>query len=93
MANLQSIQFANCNENSAQNFNRITIGGLVTLWFSYSTIVAFRTADTGLVVCENIWSRTTGKHLNWLDPYKEHRLDREEFLRKLDNINLKITLE
>lgn len=38
----------------------------VTVWFSYQTAVAFRTAE-GRVVHANHWSRTTGKHLNWID--------------------------
>lgn len=91
MSNLNNISFSNCNENSARNFNKIQIGGLVTLWFSYETIVAFRTAETGFCVTENIWGPTTGKHLNWISD-KSDRLPREEFLDKLNSINLKIEL-
>ncbi len=36
-------------------------------YFSYRTCVAFRTPDTGLIVRQNDWGPTTGKHLNWID--------------------------
>ena len=51
-------------------------------YFSYRTLVAFRTPDTGLVVHENNWSQTTGKHLNWIDgggTKKKDRLSGGEF--------------
>jgi hypothetical protein len=32
------------------------------LYFSYDQIVAYWTEDDGLIVADNIWSRTTGKH-------------------------------
>ncbi len=54
--------------------------GTVVLYFSYKTLIAFRTPETGLVVSENVWSRTTGKHLNWIDGgNKEDRKGRSEF--------------
>lgn len=39
----------------------------ITLFYSYDTIVAYRDAEDGLIVSENQWSTTTGKHLNWID--------------------------
>lgn len=87
---LEDIQFRNENQNSAQNFNSVIIGN-VELYFSYSTIVAFRTPFTGLVVSENVWSNTTGKHLNWLCD-KDDRVPRQEFLDKLRSIKLDINL-
>lgn len=44
---------------------RVDIGTL-SLYFSYSTVIAFQDND-GLKVRENDWSTTTGKHLNWID--------------------------
>lgn len=41
--------------------------GSITVWFSYSTPVAFRTPESGLVVRENDWGPTTGKHLNMIE--------------------------
>ena len=39
----------------------------IDVYFSYKTPVAFETIETGLVVRENDWGPTTGKHLNWID--------------------------
>jgi hypothetical protein len=41
--------------------------GTITLYYSYKTIVAYSDIQDGLIVHENIWGVTTGKHLNWLD--------------------------
>lgn len=90
MNNLGDISFSNCNQNSAQNFNRVDLG-VATLWFSYETIVAFCTPQTGMCVTENVWGPTTGKHLNWISD-KENRLPRQEYLDKLNSIKLSIEL-
>lgn len=57
---------------------RVEIGD-VTLYFSYKTLVAFRAPGKGLVVSENVWGPTTGKHLNWIGGSKKDRLSRTEF--------------
>ena len=57
----------------------------VTLYFSYTTIVAFSTPEEGLVVSENIWSVTTGKHLNWINPNHQNRVSHEVFVERLEN--------
>jgi len=63
--------------------------GEMTLWYSYDEIVAFRIDVYREVwinefhICENIWSQTTGKHLNWIDPSKEKRESYEEFSENL----------
>jgi hypothetical protein len=69
------------------NKNSVTIGNL-TLYFSYKTIVGFEDND-GLKVCENIWSKTTGKFLNELQNNKDLRLNRIEFLRELKKCLIK----
>ena len=53
-------------DNYGLNTLRIDLGSLV-LYYSYETIVAYYDYQDGLVVCENTWSVTTGKHLNWID--------------------------
>jgi len=53
----------------------------IDVYFSYTTPVAFRTLETGLVVSENVWSRTTGKHLDWIDGGRKERVPHEEFQR------------
>ncbi len=55
----------------------------MTLFYSYTTVIGFYTAKTGRVVCENVWSNTTGKHLNYLEPDKKKRVKVDEFNRRL----------
>ena len=66
-----------------KNLTEIQIGNII-FYFSYETCVAF---DDGydLVVCENIWGPTTGKHLNSIDGgNKKDRLSYEEFNKRLN---------
>ena len=48
-------------------------------FFSYDTLVAFRTVKTGLICLQNYWTTTTGKHLNAIQPDKSKRVDQENF--------------
>jgi hypothetical protein len=58
-----------------------------TLYYSYQTVIAFYTDATGLVVSENCWNVTTGKHLNAIDGgNKKARLPRAEFEKRLAEI-------
>lgn len=48
--------------------------GWIRVYYSYTTVVAIKIcAPVGfknrLLISQNIWSRTTGKHINWI---KEH---------------------
>jgi hypothetical protein len=85
MIDLPSIQ--NYGRYSSSNYGAhtlcVTVGDL-TVYFSYSTPVAFRSCQHGLVICENQWGPTTGKHLNWIDGggSKRHRVDAETFARQ-----------
>jgi hypothetical protein len=69
-------------ESVGPNCQKITLGSLV-MGFSYETIVMFSTPATGTVVCENIWSRTTGKHINMLAGAQTSRTPYDEFARLL----------
>ena len=60
--------------------------GDVTLYFSYETIIAFEAPGYGLVVSENVWSMTTGRHLNAINPNKSIRLPRAKFEKLLDEV-------
>jgi|SRR5690349_16305730 len=67
------------NDNYGNHTLQIFLPG-ITLWYSYKTIVAYRDSQDGLVVCENIWGPTTGKHLNWIDDGdKKNRIKSDEF--------------
>ena len=55
-------------------------------YFSYATLVAFEYKGK-LVVHENVWSNTTGKHLNSIDGGdKKNRLSAEKFVEELSKI-------
>ena len=57
------------------------------LYFSYDTVVAFRAPGYGLKVSENIWSNTTGGHLNTIDGGdKSGRLEHEQFMIELSRL-------
>ncbi len=70
---------------TSANSATVSVGGL-DIHFSYSTPIAFRGSGP-LVVRENIWSTTTGKHLNRVDggsaAAKKERVDTETFERLL----------
>ena|SRR5690348_3870289 len=51
-----------------------------SFWFSYKTLVAFQRWNDSLVVRQNDWSTTTGKHLNAIDGgNKKARLSAVQF--------------
>jgi hypothetical protein len=52
-------------------------------YYSYETIVAFRLGEK-LTACENVYSRTTGRHLNMIDDGKKaERLKFDDFQKEL----------
>lgn len=56
--------------------------GRTTIYYSYNTIVAIKTpVDT--YVSENVWSVTTGKHLNKIEEItgsdREYRMKHKDF--------------
>jgi hypothetical protein len=50
------------------NFTEFQVGDL-TIWYSYQTPIAYRvwSSGTGIVVRENDWGPTTGRHCSFLD--------------------------
>lgn len=66
------------------NLTTVTVRDL-TIYFSYTTPVAFESEGRGLVVSENIWGTTTGKHLNLINKVKSHRIPNEVFMAQLAN--------
>jgi hypothetical protein len=62
------------------NALRFDIGGY-TFWYSYKTLVAFRAPGHPLIVCENQWTATTGKHLNLIEKDKDNRVSFATFER------------
>lgn len=57
--------------------------GPITLWYSYTTLVAFQVCGCDKVVSENYWTRTTSQHLNEIDRGAKHlRVKKEEFQKR-----------
>jgi hypothetical protein len=77
--------------NSSNNYY-VCIPDVCALYFSYSTLIAFRHGG-GLVISENCWNNTAGKHLNAIDPDKRKRLPRAEFEKAVDRFLTKIGLK
>ena len=77
--------------NGQSNNTQVILPGL-TLYFSYSTVIAFYTPETGRVVSENIWSTTTGKHINNLkDGAARVKVNRAEFEDMLSKISVTVS--
>lgn len=73
------------NDNYGLNSLMVDLGGF-RLYYSYNTIVAYYDYQDGLTVAKNVWTTTTGKHLNWIDgggARKSERLEYEVFQAKL----------
>jgi hypothetical protein len=70
-------------ENYGVHSMGISFGGL-TLYYSYDTIIGF-CLNHREWFCENIWGRTTGKHLNVLCS-KERRIKHEVFIKMLKEV-------
>jgi len=68
-------------KNYGANTLVVTVGD-IRVWYSYRTPVAFEIGDNDMVVHQNDWAQTTGKHLNWIDGGdKKSRVSHEEFQR------------
>lgn len=70
------------------NFYRVDLGRLI-VWFSYETPIAFQVGGKRFI-SENVWTKTTGKHLNKLDDgtvsAKSLRLSHDTFADSLRKI-------
>jgi hypothetical protein len=69
----------------ANNFIEITIDDRI-LYFSYETLVGFIDRNETFI-SENVWGKTTGKHLNLISEKKD-RIPFEEFQEELKIRNL-----
>lgn len=66
--------------------------GLLCLYYSYKTVVAFRYKGK-LTVRVNDWSTTTGKHLNEIDGGdKKSRIEGEKFEKQLAQVLVELGL-
>ncbi|MFA5197714.1 MAG: hypothetical protein WC437_04845 [Patescibacteria group bacterium] len=53
----------------------------IKIWYSYHHIVAFSINDEKYV-STNVWSRTTGKHINAIEPDHAKRMPYDVFAQK-----------
>jgi hypothetical protein len=60
--------------------------GPLRFLFSYETVVAFRIGSDPWVVSENVWSKTTGKHINQTCGAGARRIPHEEFAQRLATV-------
>lgn len=65
------------------NMAEVSLGWL-TVWFSYSTPVAFRVDGSPLVIARNQWGKATERHLNLIDSGKSRRVPHAELLELLE---------
>lgn len=66
------------------NFCVVTVGEM-EIWFSYQTPIAFRKHSGPLLVRQNEWGPTTGRHLNYLNVPNADRVTGPEFREALAN--------
>ncbi len=57
-----------------------------SVWYSYQTPIAYEVEGLPRRVSENVWSVTTGKHLNYLEPDKGARVPWETFAGEIANV-------
>jgi hypothetical protein len=57
--------------------------GPITVWFSYTTPIAFYVDGRKIVIRENDWSTTTETHLNAIDADKSKRISGDDFMLQL----------
>ena len=69
------------NRSKNQGARKVTVGSL-TIYQSYATAIAF-IGRAGLVIRDNDWGVTTGKHLNWIDRDKGKRIPGAQFEKAL----------
>lgn len=62
---------------------RVDLGN-VTIWFSYTTPIAFQKGNGPIVARANDWGHTTGRHLDYVGVDREDRVDGEEFVELLN---------
>lgn len=69
------------------NFHRVFVNDFC-FWFSYETIIAYRSPNGQVVCSRNKWSNTTGKHINEIEPDKSRRLEPAVFENAVDSLQV-----
>lgn len=77
-------------QHDSPTLKEIRIGDL-DIFYSYTTPVAYRYPGKGLRVAKNIWSNTTGRHLNMIGGQKEDRINHADLLAELRELTSALT--
>lgn len=64
------------------NLTKFSLGNL-DIYFSYNTAVAFEDSQANLVISQNKWSTTTGKHLSTISKDVSDRIPYDQFKKAL----------
>lgn len=67
---------------SSSNYGAHTLAveiGMLRLYFSYDSVIAFKSPKHGIVVSKNVWGTTTGKRLNWIEDDHKQRVPHYQF--------------
>lgn len=69
------------------NLYEVMVGDII-VWFSYTTPIAFKVGLDNILISENIWTKTTGKHINYVKTVAEYtEVPYEEFNNRCNYIN------
>lgn len=69
------------------NFHRVFVNDFC-FWFSYETIVAYKSPNGQTVCSENKWTMTTGKHIDEIEPDKSKRLSAKQFEDAVEKLEI-----
>jgi len=81
---MSSIQIESHDSQTHKSVVIQTPKGRVDVHFSYQSVIAFKVGDGPMIVSENCWSTTTGKHINSINNDRKARLPRAVFMQKYE---------
>ena len=82
---IKTIELKNLGTVNKNKVDIITDKGSFSLYFSYKTLVGIWYGGHRAVI-ENLWSTTTGKSLNEIEPDKKKRLKEKDFQGEIDKM-------
>ena len=88
-------KISNYGQHKSPNYGVHTLNinmGKIEFYYSYETIVAYWDKKDGLVCSKNVWTVTTGKHLNWIEPDKSRRIENKKFQKMLEEATKRHTI-
>ena len=77
--------------NESPYATKVSMTGGIHIWFSYNEIIAIETPWDGLVASVNVWTRSTGKHLDAIS-HPSDRIKHSEFRKRVDELEKRLRL-